>query len=150
MSDALRKNETALAQIVGNETLAHRLQSVRIGIWSEEGHIGVSGLLLSEALGDVLGRFWQNVDVHGSVSSTFTKAFKNASQSGGQVCHVGNEWNPPYDFVISVATKIPHDAGKGINVGGAGWIAKIGPDAFTRDDKNPVGPAVAAARKSVV
>ena len=143
MSQAQLKNEVALRQMVGVEALAERLQ-VRIGIFSDE-QVGVSGLLMAEALGEVFGRLWRNIDVWGGVSERFLASATQAARSGNQIFQFQQAWNPPYDYVISIGCAVPLGTNRGIRVGASGWTAKFGSDAIITADPNPVGPAAAAA-----
>lgn len=145
MSEALRKNELALARAVGNAELGARLQSLRIGIWSEPTAMGASGNLIAEALGDVLGRLWRKLDVYGPIAETFVQAANLAASSGRQLDCAMHSWNPPYDFVIALGADVPTGVGPGLRVGATGWVAKVGSKAVVNNDPNPVGPATAAA-----
>ncbi|MBI2412875.1 MAG: ThiF family adenylyltransferase [Deltaproteobacteria bacterium] len=143
MSEARRKNEIALARY--SSQLQNLLESFRIGIWSDNCNVGASGFILAEALGEILGRFWQKLNVSGAISEIFMTAANQSAQSGGQQSPAIITWNPPYDIVIAIGTNPPSNSGFGIQVGAYGWQVTIGSNAFLSDDPNPVGPAAAAA-----
>lgn len=149
MSDARSKNEAALVQTLGSTALATRLQTCRIGIWSAPGSQTYSGLLLAEALGEVLGRLWCTIDATGPLAQSFLQAAKQAAASGEQTLLAEEQWNPPYTFVLALGTNLPAGAGPGLRVGGAGWTAMIGPTAYVNQEANPVGPVAAAAIAAV-
>lgn len=83
MSDAQSKNKMAFTSAIGDPNLIAKLQGARIGIWTGEG-VSQSGLLLIEALGEVLGRLWPVVDVEGSYSDLFITTADRAARSGMQ------------------------------------------------------------------
>jgi len=145
MSDAGHKNEIAVGQLLGSAALAARLQTCRIGIWSTSASHTPSGLLLAEALGDVLGRLWRNFDAAGPLARTVLQAARQAAESGEQLLSAEERWNPPYDVTLAMGTDLPPGSGLGFRIGGTGWKAMIGPTAFVDHDTNPVGPAAAAA-----
>jgi hypothetical protein len=145
MSEALRKNEAALVSLLGRNDLGGRLQDTRIGIWTDPAGARLSGALLAEALGDVLGRFWRHLDVAGPLADGFLRAAREAAASGGQPQLAATAWNPPYDAVVSIGVDPPANCGPAVTVGAAGWKALFGPRAFVDEDPNPVGPTAAAA-----
>jgi hypothetical protein len=145
MSEAFKKNEAALSRALGRNDLGPRLQSRRIGVWSDKGSATASGVLLAEALGDVLGRFWHNLDVAGPLSDAFLRAANEAAASGGQAQRAQQGWNPAYDVVVSIAADAPAESGGLLRVGASGWMVFVGPRAGVDDDPNPAGPAAAAA-----
>jgi|GEM_PF-2695860 len=148
MSDAQSKNKMAFGSAIGDQNLIAKLQGARIGIWTGEG-ISPSGLLLIEALGEVLGRLWQVVDVEGSYSDLFITTANRAARSGMQTHSYQKKWEPPYDFILSIGTNFPSGNGPGLRIGAAGWTAMAGPEAYVGEDDNPVGPAAAAAIASI-
>lgn len=144
MSGAQSKNEMAFASVVGDSKLIAKLQSARIGIWTGDG-ILPSGVLLIEALGEVLGRLWPTMDVEGSYSELFISTADRAAESGKQAHNYQKKWEPPYDFILSIGTDFPPGDGPGLRIGAAGWTAMAGPEAYVGEENNPVGPAAAAA-----
>lgn len=145
MSDAMRKNQAAVVQATGDAALTGRLQSCRIGVWSDPTAARASGSLLAEALGDVLGRLWYNLDVSGPLAATCASAAQVAAASGRQPITVQERWAPPYDYVISIGGDAPPGSGPAQRIGASGWTVMAGAAAVVADDPNPVGPAAAAA-----
>lgn len=143
-SGAQRKNRDAL-KALGAEALAARLESRRVGIWTADDSNVASGVLLAEALGDVLGRFWRNLEAAGPLADIIATTARSAAASGKQPTEARVGWNPPYDFALAVGTDLPPGVGSaGLRIGGAGWTAMAGPAAIVGEDRNPVGPASAA------
>jgi len=148
LSDAFTKNKDAIKTVTGNEELASRLQSTRIGIWSEEKSNKNSGVLLAEALGEFLGRFWVNMDATGPLSQVFLKT-SNAAADSGNIPHTYREsWEPPYDYIISIGTTLPANCDHGIAIGATNWQITSGINSVFDDNKNPVGPLAAASLAS--
>lgn len=145
MSDAQSKNETAIGRVTGDKAFAERLGSLRIGIWSDSTSAKKSGYLIAEALGDILGRLWKNLEVAGPLSNEFLHAASSSAASGGQIILLEEKWNPPYDYVISIGTDLPPETNVGIKVGAAGWTATVGPNATVAEEANPVGPTAVSA-----
>jgi len=143
--NAQDKNATALSAVV-DSALKVRLESSRIGIWSDTNQEAkASGLILAEALGELLGRLWRNLDAYGPYSDIVLKTASAAAASGMQPLSVSKQWAPPYDFVIAIGSDAPDNAGLFLRVGAIGWKAMLGTKAVVGDDMNPVGPAAAAA-----
>lgn len=144
MSEALNKNKLAFT-CIGNPDLINRLNSLRIGIWSENGTNTNSAVLLAEALGEVIGRLWLHLDAYGPLSEKFVNSANLAASSGGQPMPAAQRWNPPYNYVIAIGCNVPSEAGPGLRIGADGWKAMVGPRAYVSDNENPVGPAAMAA-----
>jgi hypothetical protein len=144
MTNASDKNKQALAQLTGSNELFNRLQTKRIGIWSGEIKTN-SDILLAEALAELLGRLWRNMDANGSLSQNFVTIAKDAAHSGEVECDVYERWNPPYDYVISLGTKLPSDVKNGIVISASGWNASVGNNIISDENPNPVGPFAAAS-----
>ncbi|MDA4110949.1 MAG: ThiF family adenylyltransferase [Thaumarchaeota archaeon] len=147
MSEASRKNQTALKQLTGNEALCVELATKRIGVITPELSGVVSAAVLTEALAEMLGRLWNNLDVRGPYSKIFVETAIAAANSGKQTINANDNWSPPYDFLISIGTKIP-DRSPGIQVGANGWEVSIGEYGEIGRDPNPVGPFAAACLAS--
>ena len=145
MSQAFAKNEAALAESLGQNGLGSRLQSARIGVWTATDSAVASGNLLARALGDLHGRFWQQVDVFGPLAPPFIEAARSAAASGAQRIDARQGWNPPYDAVVVIGRGFPEAAGPTVQIGAAGWDVTTGRAAQLSDDRNPVGPFAAAA-----
>lgn len=145
ISGARRKNLDAL-KALGGEALAARLESRRIGIWTTDDSNLASGVLLAEALGDVLGRFWRHLEAVGPLADLIAETARSAAASGRQPTDARVGWNPPYDFALAVGTDLPPGAATaGLRIGGTGWTALVGSAATVSEDRNPIGPAAAAA-----
>lgn len=146
MSSAGEKNAQALKALFGDAALAGRLSSTRIAVVTSSEQMPKSGMLLAEALADVLGRLWPNIDFSGSCSERQLIVATDAARSGGATSDgVVCRWAPPYDCVVFIGTPILSDAGYAIQVGADDWLVKFGPDAFCGNSENPVAPAFAAA-----
>jgi len=144
MSDAERKNHDAIRAL--GISVEPRLDSYRIGIWSDEKNSGFSGHLIAEALGESLGRLWKKFDATGPFAKSFLTSCLNATRSGNIQATIINEtWNPPYDYVVSIGSDLPNGTKTGLKIGGSGWKAFVGKKSFIDDNKNPVGPMAVAA-----
>lgn len=146
MSSAGEKNAQALKALFGEAALAGRLSSTRIAVVTSSEQMPKSGMLLAEALADILGRLWPNIDFLGSCSEWQLSVATEAATSGGAPSEgLACRWAPPYDCVVFIGTPILSDAGYAIQVGADGWQVKFGPDALCGSSENPVAPAFAAA-----
>ena len=148
MTAAFDKNRAALAQILGSGGLADRLLNTRIGIWSDAFSEKAAGRLLAEALGDCLGRLWQQIDAEGPLAGIVLGSAEKAAVSAGYSSNIAKQWNPPYEFVISIGTSFPAGAAAGIRIGADGWSVRAGAEASVTDNLNPVGPTLGAALAS--
>lgn len=147
MSAAFEKNRKALKNVLGDNGSAELIASSKIGIWSERDEYQ-SGILISKALGELLGRFWQNIDTDGSCSDVLIEYANKSSKSCQLESNINNQWNPPYDFVISIGVKLPQDTESGIAIGADGWNISANQSVRLSDNSNPVGPFCAAALAS--
>lgn len=146
MSAASEKNAQALKALFGEEALANRLGSTRIGVVTSSEQLPQSGIMLAEVLADVLGRLWPNIDFSGACAEQQLIVATDAAQSGGAPLEgFACRWAPPYDCVVFIGASICSDAGYAIKVGADGWGVQLGPDAVCGSNDNPVGPAFAAA-----
>lgn len=144
MSDAERKNNDAIRALIGT-SVEPRLDSYRIGIWSDEKYSGFSGNLIAEALGELLGRLWKKFDATGPFAKSFLTSCFNATKSGNIQATINETWNPPYDYVISIGSDLPNGTKTGLKIGASGWKAFVGDKSFVDDNRNPVGPMAVAA-----
>ena len=147
MSAAFEKNRKALENVLGDNGFAELIASSRIGIWSEKDECQ-SGILISKMLGELLGRFWQNIDTDGSYSDVLIEHANASSKSCQLESNINNQWSPPYDFVISIGTILPKDAKNGVAIGADGWNICANQNVRLSGDSNPVGPFCAAALAS--
>lgn len=148
MSTSADKNTDALEHLFKSRELASRLTKTRIAVFTSDESDSTSGLLLAEILGDVLGRLWPNIDVTGPFATLVISSAQRAAHSGGMDGNgIGNRWEPPYDVVVSLDCHPPKELKNVILVSGSGWTADFGlrSDLRDRTDKNPLGPAFAAA-----
>jgi hypothetical protein len=146
MNAATEKNAQALKTLLGDAALAARLNSTRIAVITPGNHLPASGRLLAEVTADLLGRLWHNIDFTGLDAQWQLEIAKSAAQSGG-ASEAGfcNQWNPPYDCVISIGGPAPSNIGPTIQVAANDWQVQLGVDASCGNSENPVGPAFAAA-----
>ena len=144
VSGATAKNQAAIGHLTDNPALASRLSEKRLVIISPD-QTNASGILIAEALGELLGRLWANVDASGNLAKAFLDSARQAAESGGQALAAREAWQPPYDYVIGIGTDIPPGAGPGLRIGASGWTVSAGSHAIATDDMNPVGPLAAAA-----
>ena len=147
MSTAFEKNKKALENVLGNYGYAELITSSKIGVWSERDEYQ-SGVLISKALGELLGRFWQNIDTGGIYSDVLIEHASTSSKSCQLESNIRNQWNPPYDFVISIGAMLPKDTRNGVAIGADGWNIYANQNVRLSDDSNPVGPFCAAALAS--
>ena len=141
MSDVLERN-MAVAGLTGATTIRDRIRSYRIGIRSE-GDATKSGELLARSLGDILGRFWYNIDSDGCYAEIVTRSARIASHSCRFPSTIRDRWEPCHDFVIGIGhTDIPEK--NAVSVGADGWNVSSGNGANLSDNPNPVGPFFAA------
>lgn len=146
MSAAAEKNAQALKTLLGDAALAARLGSTRIAVITPGEYLPISGRLLAEVTADLLGRLWPNIDFTGLDAKWQLGVATSAAESGG--APVGgflNQWNPPYDCVISIGAPAPSNIGPTIQIAANDWQVQLGPDGVCGDSDNPVGPAFAAA-----
>ena len=148
MSGAFEKNVRALGEIAGDQTAGDLIRNARIGIWCMD-RPPASARLTAEALGDLLGRFWRNIDAEGGASGELAAAALSAADACDADTDVRRRWDPPYDFAIGVGEAAPPDsAPNAVAVGSAGWRAAAGSLAGAGEDDNPAGPLAAAALAS--
>jgi hypothetical protein len=147
MTAAAEKSRIALQQIGIDGALVSKLEHFRIGIVTGVNATVAAGKLLSEALGDVLGRFWRNIDATGPVAEVFVAAANAAADSCHEEICARLNWLPPYDVQIVIgAPNFPANATTTIHVGANGWDVFLGNEsASLGNDPNPVGPTAAAA-----
>lgn len=145
MTTAVEKNRQAFAGLLGDSALANRVAAIRIGVISGPDAAGAAGRLLAEALGDVLGRLWLNIDATGPVSQVLLHSAQSAAKSASFPSKLNESWAPPYDVVIAIGTTASADAGPVVRIGADGWVVTAGTCARVGDSPIPVGPVVAAA-----
>ena len=149
MSEALEKNRRALLRAGGDGARAELIGTARIGVWAGGEARPQQAVLLAEALGDLLGRFWRNIDAGGRGGATVADAAGASSRACGAYSQVRRTWHPPYDFAIGIgADAPPGSAADGITVGTDGWTVGAGSGAAMGGGANPFGPLVAAALAS--
>ena len=148
MNKALEKNRHSL-RTVGLDGASHDLiRTARIGVWTG-GARPASAALLAEALGELLGRFWHNIDAGGPNPDGLVGAALRSSSACAASPVVQSTWDPPYDFAIGLGEPAPPGCAAGsVAVGADGWTAFAGPDVPLGDDANPVGALAAAALAS--
>ena len=105
--------------------------------------------MLAEALGDLLGRIWPNLDVSGPLARPFAESAGLAAASGRQAIALRETWDPPYAYTVTIGSGHAAANGPSLRVGASGWMAMAGEGAFVGDERNPVGPAAAAAFAAV-
>ena len=148
MSGALEKNVRAVGEIAGDQATGGLIRNARIGVWCM-GHPPASARLTAETLGDLLGRFWRNIDAEGDASGELATAALSAADACGEESDMRRRWDPPYDFAIGIGEAAPPgSAPDAVAVGAAGWRAAAGSLAGACEDDNPVGPLAAAALAS--
>lgn len=145
MSEALEKNRHALRAVGGGAASSRLIQTARIGAWTGSAR-SMSARLAAEALGELLGRFWHNIDADGPGARSLVGAAVRSSSACGVDSAAHNAWNPPYDFAIGLGEPVPPGCAAGsVTIGADGWKAFAGPGAPLGDDANPVGPLAAAS-----
>ncbi len=145
MSEARSKNQAALQTLGLAPELVDRLDGVRVGVYSEQPSNTAAGRLLAEALGDLLGRLWPNIDATGPLADLIISVAGSAASSGGLHCNLRTSWSPPYDYVISIGCDASAGSGPTRRVGADGWTFSVGPSAVVSDSPNPIGPGAVAA-----
>ena len=149
MSEALEKNRRALLRAGGDGARPELIGTAKIGVWAGGDARPRQGRLLAEALGDLLGRFWRNIDAGGRVGSAVADAATASSRACGADSQVRCTWHPPYDFAIGIGTEAPPGSSEnGAAVGADGWAVGAGTGAAMGNSPNPVSPLVAAALAS--
>ena len=149
MSEALEKNRRALLRAGGDGARADLIGTARIGVWAGGEARPGQAVLLAEALGDLLGRFWRNIDAGGRGGAAVADAAAGSSRACGAYSQVRRTWHPPYDFAIGIgADAPPGSAADGVTVGADGWTVGAGSGAAMGGGANPFGPLVAAALAS--
>lgn len=144
MSDAHAKNVSALQGLGPSESLADRLSNARIGVWSAGSPTGSLGLM-AEAVGDLLGRQWNCIDVAGPMSDIVVASAASSSASGERDVQIAQRWAPPYDALVQVGAS---SANGTVSIVPMGWDVEAGGAAVGADD-NPVGAAAAAALAAI-
>lgn len=149
MSGALEKNIQATRRIAGDGAAAAAgdlARSARIGVWSAD-RPTASARLTAEALGDILGRFWRNIDAAGGAAGGLESAAGSAADACGAGHAVRRRWDPPYDFAVGIGEAAPAgSAADAVEIVGAGWRVGAGSLAGAgTEDANPVGPLAAGA-----
>ena len=148
MSKALEKNVQAVGGVAGDRPAGELIRAARIGVWST-GRPATSARLTAEALGDLLGRFWRNIDAEGGASGELAAAAAASAGACDADPVVRRGWDPPYDFAIGVGEDAPPGAAAdAVTIGAAGWRAGAGSLAGAGEDANPVGSLAAAALAS--
>jgi hypothetical protein len=143
---AKEKNAQALKALFKSETLANRLLSTRIAVVTHQDRAPASAVLLASVLVDTLARIWPNIDFYGADSTKHQEEALQAAASGGSPLDgLHMQWNPPYDCVIAIGCDAPSVGAEHIRVAAKGWTAYFGSDSVCNEDRNPVGPAFAAA-----
>lgn len=88
MSGALEKNIQATRRIAGDGAAAAAgdlATGARIGVWSAD-RPTASARLTAEALGDILGRFWRNIDAAGGAAD----GLESVAGSAADACGAGH------------------------------------------------------------
>lgn len=148
MSKALEKNVQAVGEIVAGRAAADLIKTARIGVWCA-GRPTASVCLAAEALGDLLGRFWHNIDAEGGASCELASAALSAADACSANSIVRRRWDPPYDFAIGLGEAAPSgSADDAVAVGAAGWRSGAGSLSVVGEDANPVGPLAVASLAS--
>lgn len=148
MNDALEKNVQAVKGIVVGQEADDVIKSARIGVWCAD-RAPASARLAAEALGDLLGRFWRNIDVEGGVSRELASAALSAADACNANPAVRRRWDPPYDFAIGLGEAAPPGSTEvAVVIGAVGWSAAAGSNSVVSEDANPVGPLAAASLAS--
>lgn len=155
MIRALEKNVQAVGDIAGGRAVGDLARTARIGVWCGGRPAAAAeepARLTVEALGDILGRFWRNIDVEGRASGELESAAAAAADACRMDHMVRRRWNPPYDFAIGIGGAAPPgSAADTVAIGGAGWRVCAGSLAAAATgggggfDSNPVGPLAAAS-----
>lgn len=146
MSDAAEKNAQALFALFGSHELVQRLLSVRIAVVTTPQSDTQAGRLLTEALADVLGRLWPQIDACGPLAELFLTGARSAAASGGVgIGGMIERWTPVYDCVVCIGCGSPVSTEHEIVIGADGWQVQLGSNAQCGSSDNPVGPAFAAA-----
>ena len=141
MSAAHEKNLRALGAAADGRLIG----SARIGVWTGGARGGPAGLL-AEALGELLGRFWRNIDAAGPHAERLAGAAARASAACGAGPAARRAWDPPYDFAIGAGGPAPPGcAPDGVAVRAGGWMAASGHGAPPSGGANPAGALAAAA-----
>ena len=162
MSEALEKNRHALEIVGGMRASPDLIRTARIGVWggggSNDGSSGSGGSpppaasaggLVAAALGDILGRFWHNIDAEGAAAGAVAEAAGLSAEACGAGSTVRRRWEPPYDFAIGIGEAPPSGSARGaVAVGADGWKAYAGSRALLGGGASPVGPLAAAALAS--
>ena len=149
VSEALEKNRRALLRAGGDGARPELIGTARIGVWAGGDARLRQGRLLAEALGDLLGRFWRNIDVGGRGRDAVFDAAAASARACGSDSQVRRTWHPPYNFAIGIgADAPPGSAADGVAVWADGWRSGAGSQASLGVGANPVGPLVAAALAS--
>jgi hypothetical protein len=145
VSAARSKNQAALQTLGLAPELLDRLQGSRIGIYSDHSSVTAAGRLTAEALGEVLGRLWPNIDATGPLADITVGAAAEAAASGRFATNTRMAWEPTYDFVVAIGCLAPGDVGPTRRIGADGWTLSVGPQALVTENRNPVGPGAVAA-----
>lgn len=146
MSDARAKNISALQGLGISGSLADRLSNARIGVWSAGTPADSLGLM-AEAVGDLLDRQWNCIDVAGPMSDSVAAAATSSSASGERDVQIAQRWAPPYDAIVHVGA-LSTDGNPTVSIVPMGWDVEAGGEAAGADD-NPVGAAAAAALTAI-
>lgn len=145
MSGALEKNVRAVGEISAGRAADDLIRTTRIGVWCA-GRAPASARLTAEALGDLLGRFWRNIDAEGGAANELASAALSASNACNADPVIRRRWDPPYDFAVGVGEAVPPgSAADAVAIGAVGWEAGAGSLVSVGEDANPVGPFAAAA-----
>lgn len=142
---AAAKNSQAFGSLLGDGALAQQLGQYRIGVYCAANSDTAAGRVLAEALAEVLGRLWPNLDVAGPLEATFLQVAQEAAASGELAGRIVAAWAPPYAAVVSIGGVPPSGSGPYVQVGADDWTATVGEHAACGASANPVGPTAAAA-----
>ena len=144
MNNAFEKNKQSIFNLFNNSELEKFIKIKRIGVWSGNDEFQ-SGILIAKALGELLGRFWFNIDVTGIYSNIFIESAIESAKSCKFDSNITKKWNPPYDFVINIGTKLPNNINNGISISADGWqVSANSSNILLSNNKNPIGPFGAA------
>jgi hypothetical protein len=101
---------------------------------------------MAEAVGDLLGRQWNCIDVTGPMSDIVVAAATSAAASGERDVQIAQRWAPPYDAIVQVGSP---GANGTMSIVPMGWDVAAGGGAAAGSDANPVGAAAAAALAAI-
>jgi molybdopterin/thiamine biosynthesis adenylyltransferase len=136
MSTVREKNTRALDPLFA-APLEAQIEAITIGII-----VGptASDALIADALGDLLGRFWRKISVHGPNAERLAASARSAAHSGGELDPIVTTDLNTADFIIGIGS--PGTAT--INIAIDGYRIEVGPAARSGPNPNPLSALVAA------